>query len=255
MIRARDLGLIATVRHGFFTREGGVSEGVYASLNCGLGTGDDEARVAENRARAMAALGLGPSRLCTPYQTHGAAVKVVEEPWPWDERPRADAMVTTVPGIALGVLTADCAPVLLADSETGVVSAVHAGWKGALAGVIEAAVEAMAGLGAEPGRITAAIGPCIGHQSYEVGPEFPDPFLADDPGNGRFFAPAPRDGRFRFDLVEYIAARLAAAGVAQAQRLGHDTVGEDALFFSYRRARLLGESDYGCALSAIALVA
>lgn len=253
MIRAGTLARLTAIRHGFFTREGGVSEGVYASLNCGPGSGDDKARVAENRARAMASLGLGPGALCTAYQVHGTMVRVVDRPWPTSERPRADAMVTSVPGIALGLLTADCAPVLLADARAGVIGTAHAGWKGVLSGVIEAAVAAMASLGADEARIVAAIGPCIAQESYEVGPEFPQPFLAEDPDNARFFAAAPRNGHFQFDLAGYVMKRLKTAGVAAAECFSHDTVREDGLFFSYRRARLSGESDYGRTLSAITL--
>ncbi len=253
MIRAGNLAPIARVRHGFFTRMGGVSEGPYASLNCGLGSDDKPAHVAENRSRALAMLSLAGGALCTAYQTHGITVRVVDEPWPTNERPKADAMVTRTPGIALGVLTADCAPVLLADPGTGVVGVAHAGWKGALSGVIEAAVEAMSRLGADRSSIVAAVGPAIAQESYEVGPEFPEPFLADDPSNAHFFAPAPREDHHRFDLVGYVVQRLRAAGVAEVDRCHHDTVREHELFFSYRRARLEGESGYGRALSAIAL--
>lgn len=253
MIRAANLATLAAVRHGFFTRKGGVSKGRYASLNCGLGSGDEPAHVAENRARAMAMLGLAGGALCTAFQTHGTTVRVVDGPWPADQRPKADAMITRTPGIALGVLTADCAPVLLAEARAGIIGVAHAGWKGALSGVIEAAVEAMGRLGAERGRIVAAVGPCIAQESYEVGPEFPEPFLADDPANARFFAAPPREDRHRFDLMGYVVKRLHAAGIATIDGSGHDTVRQQALFFSYRRARLEGERDYGRGLSAIAL--
>ncbi len=253
MIRAPSLAPLGAVRHAFFTREGGVSEGPYASLNCGLGSGDEAASVAENRARAMAALGLEAGALCTAYQVHGTTATVAESPWAPERRPRADVLVTTVPGLAIGVLTADCAPILLADPDAGVIGAAHAGWRGALAGVVEAAVAAMDERGAERGRIRAAIGPCIAQDAYEVGPEFPGPFLAEDPENARFFAPARRQGHFHFDLAGYVGERLEAQGVAAVDRLDHDTVGTHELFFSYRRARLAGEQDYGRALSAIAL--
>jgi YfiH family protein len=255
MIRAQNLERAAAVRHGFFTREGGVSEGLYASLNCGLGSGDDPDRVAENRARATAMLGLDGAPLCTAYQVHGAEVRVVDEPWPPKRRPKVDAMVTTVPDLAIGVLTADCVPLLLADPEARVVGAAHAGWRGALAGVGEATVKAMVGLGARRERIAAAVGPAIGQPSYEVGPEFPGPFLADDGANQRFFSAAGGDGRFLFDLAGYVVERLRAAGLRLPEHLARDTLREDGLFFSYRRSRLRGEDDYGRALSAIALEA
>jgi hypothetical protein len=252
MIRADNLERAAAVRHGFFTREGGVSTGVYASLNCGLGSGDDPDRVAENRARAVAALGLDGAPLCTAYQVHGAHVRVVSEPWPPERRPKVDAMVTSRSGIALGILTADCAPVLMADAEARVIGAAHAGWRGALAGVLEAAVEAMVGLGARRERIAAAVGPAIAQPSYQVGPEFPGPFLAADGAAERFFS-AAGDGRYFFDLAGYAAQRLQAAGLGPCEHLAHDTVAEDDLFFSYRRSVLRGEDDYGRTLSAIAL--
>jgi YfiH family protein len=179
------------LRHGFFTREGGVSTGIFASLNCSLGSGDALADIAENRRRAMAALGLGLDKLATCRQVHGIDVVTVEQPWDDADRPRADAMVTRQRGLALGILTADCAPVLLADAEAGVIGAAHAGWRGAFAGVVAATVEAMIRAGARAERMRAGIGPCIGFASYEVGPEFPAPFLAQDPANAAFFRAAP----------------------------------------------------------------
>lgn len=244
---------ITGLRHAFFTREGGVSEGVYASLNCGNGSGDDPRLVRENRARAAEALGLGPEALATAYQVHSARAVVVEEAWPAGEGPKADAMVTNRPGVALGVLTADCAPVLLAEPEAGVVGAAHAGWRGALDGVLEAAVEAMEGLGARRKRIRAGVGPCIGRASYEVGPEFPAPFLERAPDNGDFFTPAEREGHFLFDLRGYVARRLACMGLEDVQALPCDTCAEEDRFFSYRRAVKRGEPDYGRGLSAICL--
>lgn len=255
MIRADNLGRLGRLSHAFMTREGGVSQGLYASLNCGLGSGDEAARVAENRTRAAARLGLEGSALCTAYQVHGNAIAVVEAPWPAAERPRVDAMVSATPGVALGVLTADCAPVLLADTEAGVIGAAHAGWKGARVGVIEAAVAAMVALGGRRERIAAAVGPCIAQASYEVGPEFPAPFLAEEGGNAAFFSPGGREGHYCFDLAGYVLAKLVAAGVEEPEHLAHDTLAEKELFFSYRRACLEGEDDYGRALSAIALVA
>ncbi len=241
------------IRHAFFTREGGVSQGLFASLNCGFGSRDDPASVEENRAIAATQLALSAERLVTCHQIHGTATVTVERPWRRVANPRADAMVTAVPGIALGVLAADCAPVLFAEPDARIIGAAHGGWRGALAGVMEATVAAMAALGARPERIRAGIGPCIGQPSYEVGPEFAATFAAADPGSGRFFEPAPRQGHFRFDLGGYIEGRLARLGLARIERAPHDTAAEEALFFSYRRACLRGEPDYGRGLAAIAL--
>ncbi len=246
---------VPRLRHAFFTREGGVSDGLFRSLNCGFGSGDAAEKVAENRARAMAALGSSTERLVTCYQVHSAKVANVEAPWRREDNPRADALVTRRRGIALGILTADCVPVLFADAEAGVIGAAHAGWKGALAGVIEATVAAMAGLGALPARIRAAIGPAIQQPSYEVGPEFPAPFLAEDGCSAAFFAPAPREGHFLFDLAGYVARRLGRAGVGAVERATGDTAADEERFFSYRRACLRGEKDYGRGLSAILLEA
>lgn len=243
----------AALRHGFFTRRGGVSEGVYASLNCGAGSRDDPARVAENRDRAMTALGLPGDALATVYQVHSARVVAVDAPFPPAARPQADALVSARPGVALAVLTADCVPVLLADAEARVIGAVHAGWKGALAGVVEAAVAAMVGLGADRSRLEAALGPCIAQESYEVGADFPAPFLALNRADGRHFAPAERAGHYLFDLAGYVQARIEATGIGRVDRVAYDTRARDDLFFSYRRACLAGEVDYGRQLSAIAL--
>jgi YfiH family protein len=243
------------VSHGFFTRNGGVSRGIYASGNCGFGSADAPASVAENRTRCARRLDVDPDRLVTAHQVHSADVAVVETPWRREEAPRADGLVTRVPGLAVGVLTADCVPVLLADAEARVVGAAHAGWRGALAGVVEATLAKMCALGATRARIAAAVGPAIGRNSYEVGPEFPAPFLTADPGNAAFFFPAPAAGKHLFDIKGYVAARLAAAGVAQVAVLPNDTCVEERRFFSYRRACRRGESDYGRQLSAIALEA
>ena len=247
------LGADAGIRHAFFTRRGGVSAGLFGSLNCGFGSGDAPAKVAANREIAMARLGVRADRLVTVRQIHSAKVVIVERPWRREESPAADGLVTTVPGIALGVLAADCAPILLHDPVARVIGAAHGGWRGALDGVVDATLAAMAGLGAEHLRIRAAIGPCIAHRSYEVGPEFPQPFAEDDPRNMRFFAPAPRSGRFLFDLRGYIAHHLARAGIATVEIVPHDTVADEERFFSYRRACLRGERSYGRALSAILL--
>lgn len=241
------------IRHAFFTREGGVSEGLYASLNCGFSSADDAARVAENRARAMRALDLAPGRLATAKQVHGAEAIVVETPWAPRDAPCVDALVTRVPGLALGILTADCVPVLFADPEARVIGAAHAGWRGALAGVIEAAVAAMEDVGAAAQRMAAAIGPCIAQPSYEVGPEFPRRFLAQDPANSMFFVPAAKPGHFLFDLKGYVARRLEALGVGVVAVADADTAAEPGRFFSYRRACLRGELGHGLGLSAIAL--
>jgi hypothetical protein len=238
------------IAHGFFGRQGGVSEGIFASLNCGPGSGDERARVIENRRRVEAVLG---APLLTLYQIHSPKVVTVTEPWPIGAAPQADAMVTNRPGLALGILTADCAPILLADAEAGVIGAVHAGWKGALGGVIEAAVATMEKLGAGRTRIAAAIGPCISQVHYEVGPEFRAAFLAADPAHERFFVPSARASHFRFDLEAFVALRLADAGAANVDTLSACTYARRDDFFSYRRTTHAGEKDYGRQVSAIAL--
>ena len=247
------LAASGAVRHGFFTRGGGVSGGLYASLNCGYGSNDDADAVRENRERATAALGLTADDLCTPYQVHGNQAVVVEQAWRHAEAPRADALISNTPGVALGILTADCAPVLLADGENRVIGAFHAGWRGALGGILEAGIDGMRRLGAHAATIRAVIGPSIGPQSYEVGAEFPAPFLAHDPAAGAFFRPAPRDAHYLFDLPGYVARRLDALGLAEVARLERDTYAEEAQFFSYRRNSQQGERDYGRLLAAIAL--
>ncbi len=244
---------IEFVRHAFYTRQGGVSEGLYTSLNCGLGSGDAPEAVRENRKRAMAAIDLPETALTTLYQVHGRKVVELDAPLPEGERPQADALVTRTPGVALGVLSADCVPVLFCDRHAKVIGAAHSGWKGAIGGVLDATVEAMAKLGADPSRIVAGIGPCIAQRSYEVGPEFPAPFLAEDEANARFFAPSRKDGHHMFDLRGYVGERLRRVGVAEIQAVPNDTCGEADRFFSYRRACLRGEKDYGRGLSAIAL--
>jgi polyphenol oxidase len=253
VISSGALGADAGVRHAFFTRRGGVSEGLFGSLNCGFGSGDAAQRVAANREIAMASLGLPTDRLVTVRQIHSAEVVTVERPWHREDSPSADGLVTTVPGIALGVLAADCAPVLFHDPLARVIGAAHAGWRGALGGIVDATISAMVALGAARPQICAAIGPCIARPSYEVGPEFPQPFVAEDPVNMDFFAPAPRSGRFLFDLGGYITRRLARAGIATVEVAPHDTVAEEERFFSYRRACLRGERSYGRTLSAIVL--
>ena len=253
MIQAKTLAGLDGVQHRFFTRRGGVSAGLYSSLNCGYGSGDGPDNVRENRRRAAASFELADTALLTMHQVHSTDVlTVADRRWTSPGAPKADAMVTDRPGLALGVLAADCAPVLLADARAGVIGAAHAGWKGALAGIVDATIAAMERLGAQRARLQAAIGPCIGRESYEVGPEFPAPFLAQDDANAVFFRAAPRAGHFLFDLAGYLAHRLALAGVS-ASATGHDTLRASDDFFSYRRNTLKGVRDYGRGLSAIAL--
>lgn len=237
------------IRHGFFGRRGGVSAGIYGSLNCGPGSADAPAAVRENRRRV--ARTLGARHLLSLHQIHGTEVVTVTEAWD-ESRPRCDAMVTDRPGLALGTLAADCGPILFADAEAGVVGAAHAGWRGAVGGVGEATVAAMERLGARRHRIRAVLGPTIAPSSYEVGAEFPAPFLAQDPANERFFAPSARPGKLQFDLPGYIVARLQAAGVS-AVWLCHDTCSDPERYFSYRRTTLAGGGDYGRNVSAIVL--
>jgi YfiH family protein len=239
------------VRHAFFTRQGGVSEGLYASLNGGVGSADSPAAVAENRARMAAALGVAPERLLVPYQVHSPDVATVAEPWAPGPRPRCDAIVTVTPDLALAVTGADCGMILFADAQARVVGAAHAGWKGARDGVIEATVAAMTALGAQVKRIVAVLGPCIAQASYEVGPEFVAAFAAD-PEAPRYFVESRNAGRSMFDLHGYIGLRAARAGVKFVD-LGFDTYADEARFFSYRRKTHRGEADYGRLVSAIAL--
>ena len=253
VITSGALGADAGIRHAFFTRRGGVSEGMFGSLNCGFGSGDVPENVAANREIAMASLGLPADRLVTLRQVHSATVVTVEQPWRREDSPSADGLVTAVPGIALAVLAADCAPVLFYDPVARVIGAAHGGWRGALGGVVDATIARMAELGAGRRRIRAAIGPCIAQPSYEVGPEFPQRFIAEDPGNVGFFAPTRAAGRFLFDLGGYIAHRLVRAGVVRVGTVPHDTVVDEQRFFSYRRACLRGERFYGRGLSAIVL--
>ncbi|MBS0473374.1 MAG: peptidoglycan editing factor PgeF [Proteobacteria bacterium] len=249
ILRATLLSGLPGISHGFFGRRGGVSGGIYASLNCGPGSGDDPAHVSENRRLVREALGAGT--LNSLYQIHSP--KVVTVTGDWDAGPQADAMVTATPGIALGILTADCAPVLFADASAGVVGAAHAGWKGAFGGVLDATLAAMETLGAARERIVAAIGPCISQANYEVGPEFIDRFRSADSANERFFAPSSRPDHHQFDLESYCAARLKAEGVDKVERLSACTYERSADFFSFRRTTHRGEKDYGREISAIAL--
>jgi YfiH family protein len=239
---------LAGVPHGFLGRPGGVSQGIVAGLNVGWGSGDDRESIVENRRRAVAAVRPG-ARLVTVHQVHSATVIEAGE-WNEDARPHADALVTDLPGVLIGILTADCAPILLADREAGVVGAAHAGWRGALAGIGEATVAAMEKLGARRERIGAAVGPCIARASYEVDEGFRDRFLAEEAANERFFGEGPA-AKPHFDLEAFAASRLAAAGVRTIEALGLDTYADPARFFSYRRATHRGEPDYGRQISMI----
>jgi len=251
-LQAKNLTALPGISHAFFTREGGVSEGLYASLNAGIGSGDDPARVAENRARMAQALGVSSARFLTAYQIHSPDVVVAETPWARDARPRADAIVTRVPDLAIGVSTADCGPVLFADPQARVVGAAHAGWRGALSGVLESTIAAMERLGAERGRLVAAIGPMISQRNYEVSSDLVEQFSKADPANARFFA-AGREGHAQFDLPGFIAARLARAGISQVEDLGACTYADPTMFYSFRRATHRAEPDYGRHVNAIAI--
>jgi polyphenol oxidase len=246
------LSAIPGLRHAFFSREGGVSRGIYAGLNGGIGSNDDPAHVHENRRRMAEQLRVRPERLLTAFQIHSPDVAVASIPWDTATRPRADAIVTRTEGLAIGVTAADCGPVLLADPKARVIGAAHAGWKGALTGVVESTIEAMEGLGAERANIVAAIGPLIRQQSYEVGNEFVERFLATDAENALFFLPAMREGHAMFDLAGFIHKRLENAGVLVVDDLGIDTY-SDERFFSYRRSVHRNEADYGRHIHAIVL--
>ncbi len=251
MLTLERLDRASGVRHAFFTRQGGVSGDIYASLNCGYGSDDERDNVTANRARAMARIELPAEALATTYQVHGTVVQVVEDAGSPDDRAEADAMVSRTPGIALGILTADCAPVLLADSTARVIGAAHAGWRGALSGVLDETVAAMERLGARAGDIVAGVGPCIAQASYEVGPEFRARFVAADAANATYFNQV--SARDRFDLEGYVVDRLKRLGVAAVEGSGADTCADHDRFFSYRRSCLENEPDFGRGLSAITL--
>jgi polyphenol oxidase len=240
-----------SIAHGFFTREGGYSTGIFASLNCGLGSGDDLATAKRNRAVVAEKLGIAADHLVSAHQVHSADVVHVTDPF--DERPKVDGLVTDRKGLGLGILTADCGPVLFADYTAGVVGACHAGWKGALTGVTEATLAAMEKLGAKRHRVVAVLGPTISKQNYEVGPEFPKPFLAQSEGHAQYFTASGTAGHFMFDLPAYLIARLRNEGVGEAHDLGLCTYADAQRFYSYRRATHRGEKDYGRLISAIAL--
>ncbi len=253
MLQAPSLGKLSGIRHGFFDRTGGVSQGLYATLNGGVGSNDEPGKVVENRTRMAAALGVTPERFLTPYQIHSPEVVAVDAPWTPDNRPRADALVTRTPSLAIGVSTADCGPLLFADAQARVIGAAHAGWRGAFAGVIEATVAAMEKLGADRGRIAVALGPTISQANYEVGPEFIERFQAADPDHARFFAASARPGHTLFDLNGYIAERIGRAGIVSFEDLGLCTYADAARFYSFRRTTHLSEPDYGRHINAIAL--
>jgi YfiH family protein len=253
MLQASSLSALDGIRHAFFTRAGGVSQGMYATLNGGIGSQDQAGHVTENRSRMAAALGVTPERLLSLYQIHSPDVVVAETAWPRDQRPRADAVVTQVPGLVCCVSTADCGPALFADSEARVVGAAHAGWRGAFSGVLEATIAAMEKLGAQRERIAVALGPMIRQDNYEVSDEFVTRFCAADAANDRFFRPAERAGHAMFDLPGYIHARLEQAGITRIEDLGYCTFAEPERFYSYRRSTKLGESDYGRHINAITL--
>ena len=253
MLQAASLAKLARIRHAFFTRDGGVSQGVYSSLNGGVGSNDAPDKVTENRTRMAASLGMTPDRLLTPYQIHSPDVVVAEYPWTRENRPRADAVVTRMPQLAIGVSTADCGPLLFADDQARVIGAAHAGWRGAFTGVIEATIVAMEKLGADRARIVAVLGPTISQPNYEVGPEFVERFVAADAGNARFFATSGRPDHAMFDLNGYIAARVQRAGIVKFDDLGLCTYAAPERFFSYRRSTHRNEADYGRHINAIAL--
>ena len=251
MISAPDLQLPG-IAHGFFTREGGHSQGIFTSLNCGLGSGDDIETVKKNRALVAADLGIANDHLVSSYQVHGTDVAVVTGPLA--ERPKVDGLVSSTPGVALAVLTADCGPVLFADAEARVIGACHAGWKGALNGVYRSTVEAMERLGARRENIVAVLGPTISQQAYEVGPEFPAPFIEASKGHQKYFIPSLRERHYMFDLPRFLCDEMKLIGLGKVVDLGLCTYTDEQRFFSYRRATHRGEKDYGRLISAIALV-
>jgi polyphenol oxidase len=254
MLKSQTLSSADGIQHAFFTRDGGVSDGIYASLNCGAGSNDNPEHVLENKRRAAAQFGLTEDRLVTLYQVHSPEVVTVTDPAPIRaDRPQADAMVTRTSDVALGILTADCAPVLFADPENRVIGAAHAGWRGALSGVVEQTVAAMENIGADRSRISASVGPCIAQQSYQVGPEFPAPFLEADSEVSDLFRPDGDSGMHLFDLKSFVLRKLRQAAIANVDAINADTYASDALFFSYRRTCHRSEDDYGRGLSAIAL--
>lgn len=252
-LTADGLSGASSIRHGFFTRHGGVSTGLFAGLNCGRGSDDRLDDVLENRARVAGHFGINHDHLLTLYQLHSPTCLTVTGPWPDGASPKADAMATATLGVALAILTADCGPVLFADPEAGVIGAAHAGWKGAMGGVLEATIDTMEDLGADRRRIVTALGPTISQAAYEVGPEFHTRFVEDDAANAGFFTPSDRENHHRFDLPGYIAMRLTAAGVTRHDDLAACTYANEARFYSYRRTTHRAEPDYGRLISVIML--
>lgn len=253
MITASDLTANPAIRHGFFTRRGGVSGGIYEGLNCGYGSGDNSADVDENRTRAMARFGLTRDQLNTVYQVHSADVAVTDEPWAIEGRPKVDAIVTNRPGLAIGIMTADCTPVLFADRKAGIIGAAHAGWKGAIGGVLAATVRKMEELGGDRHHITAAVGPCIHQKSYEVGPEFYRSFVDQHSQNDQYFTASPKDRHYLFDLPGFVLGKLSELDLSAVQNVSEDTYLNEDKFYSYRRTTHRKETDYGRGLSAIVL--
>ncbi len=253
-IEAPELASYPNIHHAFFTRRGGVSEGIYASLNGGIGSSDDPARVRENRRRMAEELGVASDALISVHQVHSADAVIVEGPWT-GERPRADGMAAAIPGLALAVTTADCGPVLFADAQARVIGAAHAGWRGAVTGVLESTIAAMERLGAKRQSIVAVLGPTISQTAYEVGPDFIERFTREAPGHERFLKGGERPGHAMFDLPGFIGARLEAAGIGEFANLGLCTYSDEDQFFSYRRTTHRGEPDYGRLISAITLAA
>jgi len=254
MVASNTLSGLAGIRHGFATRHGGVSRGIYATLNCGLGSDDNQDNVAENRSRVAKRLGVAPEALVSPYQIHSADVVTAHKPWKSGEAPKADGVVTAQSGLAIAISAADCVPVLFADRRGHVVGAAHAGWRGALSGILEATLGAMEALGADRTNISAAIGPAISQDAYEVGEEFEARFVTEDKANARFFACKSQGSRPHFDLTGYVAMRLQAAGAGQVDNLQRCTYGDKKRFFSYRRSCHNNEADYGRQISAILIV-
>jgi hypothetical protein len=253
VVECRALAGLSGLRHGFFGRQGGVSHGIFASLNCGYGSGDQPELVRENRTRVGRHLGVGHDQMLSVFQIHSPEAVIVTEAWAREAQPKADAMATSAPGIALSILTADCAPVLFADAESKVVGAAHAGWKGALTGVLEGAVGAMERLGARRERIVATVGPCISLPSYEVGEEFRARFIEADAGNAKYFGSGQRAAHWQFDLPGYVRSRLSAMGLKAVNAINRCTYADADDYFSFRRTTHRGESDYGRNLSAIVL--
>ncbi len=252
-LHAASLSALDGIRHAFFTRDGGVSGGIYASLNSGIGSADDAANVAENRARMARVLGVDADRLITAFQIHSPRVVVADAPWDVETRPKADAIVTRTPGLAIGVSTADCGPLLFADAQARVIGAAHAGWRGAFSGVIEGTIAEMEKLGADRGRIAVALGPLIRKTNYEVSQSFMDQFLRADETYARFFVPAAREGHAMFDLPAFIESRIAQSGISRFEDIGICTYSDPDRFYSYRRSTHRAEPDYGRHVNAIVL--